>query len=300
MGNTTNQKARILNNIMTSTQEEISSTCSAKCDTSADNNVVIVAGRTKGVRIEAKCTASADCIMSDQVISTIENTLASAVTQDAKSVTDLFNDGIFTNKMDSSVNIKTTIANNTTQIMQSTCQSTATGSASNNFVYVTPTGSSRKEVYISTETDAQSSCTMTNLAKSLTQNQVSNNVDQKSRNIGMFAYIFMVILAIVVVGGVVLIILGATGVLGSAFKGSGTGKPGETTKPGAPGATPGTPDASGGGLLNDVEKLATGANGGGQGGIAGEIQQLAGGATSGAGGGGGLAAIAEEAAEVAV
>jgi len=170
--------------------------------------------------------------MSDQVISTIEDTLASAVTQNAKSITDLFNDGVFTNKVNNGVNIKNTLASNTTQIMQSTCQSTAAGSASNNFVYVTPTGSSRKEVLISASSNVNASCTMTNLAKSLTQNQVSNNADQKARNIGMFAYIFMVLLAIVVIGGVVLVLLAATGVLGSAFKGSGSGDSDEGKKPG--------------------------------------------------------------------
>lgn len=227
MGNTVDQSASILTQNTTTSAQTLVNTCSADCIADASGNTLIITGRTKNININAKCTANTSCTMTNQVQSTVTNMIDNSVSQQTKAVTDFFND-FMSNHIDQKIDITSILTNNLTQITQNTCQASASTQANQNFIYVGSTGTTGN-VNISADSDVHASCTMNNLAKAQTQNTVTNRTNQFSKTLGMIAVIFVAILGILLIGGLVLILLMATGVLGSSMKGGGSG--GKTPEP---------------------------------------------------------------------
>jgi hypothetical protein len=276
MGNTIDQKINLNNNSVDNLVNTSTLTCSANCVATNTGNTFIITGKTGNINIDATCTADANCMMSAAVQTTVEQTLSNAVGQEAKMVTDLFND-FASSKIDNTQDITNSMINNTTQITEIACQSSATTTVSNNFVYVKgQTGN----INLDANGSANSSCTMKNLAKIQTHSKISNNLLQKDKKIGMFAIIFIALISIVMIGGIIFVLLISTGVLKGMTSGGGGGK-------------------------NDFNKMDMGANSkqdealkleeelqGEEGGVAG-LGGLLGEAEEGAGGLGGLVGEAE-------
>lgn len=257
-GTQTTQHQKILTDLTTNTEDYIQSSCTGSCGPTVTNTEIIVAGKQGNVSIVAKCNVNSNCMMTNQAITTVDSIVANALTQDSNTITGIFGGALIPVKVTNTTNIKTTIANNISQITESTCQASSSANISNTLVYVEPTGS-QGNFTIDASSDVNATCTMNNLSKIQIQNSVNNSSNQTAKNKSLLAIIFMVLLVCVLVGGIILILLMATGVLKGAMGESGGPK--EEGGAGVPGEKGGKGEGGkggggGGGLVEDVGEVA--------------------------------------------
>lgn len=213
ISNNINLQTQITNNFL----QESMQTCSAHCDGNASGNVIIIGGHAGNVDISARCTASASCIMTNQADSAVKNVITNITNQEITTVTDFLGDLSF-NDISNNVNINNTIANYITQITTQTCNSVSNVNANDNFIFV-QSGGSAGNFSISAEGNASASCAMSNMSKIQAYNQVQNSVSQSATEIGMFAMIFIAIIAILLIGGIIFLMMFSRGSTGQTFDG---------------------------------------------------------------------------------
>lgn len=258
-GTQTTQRQKILTDFTTSTKEEINTQCSAVCQTDVSDVYVSIAGPTKSLTISATCNTNASCLMTNQTVATVQSILSNALSQDSTTISGIFGGALLPVKTSETVNITSTITNNITQITESTCQASSTADVNNVVVYVAPTGSAGK-LYIGSNSNANSTCTMNNLAKIQLQNQVNNKSAIKAKTKSLLSVIFTTLMVVVLIGGIIILLLISSGFLKGTFGGGGDGNagPAEGAQAGGKG---GAAPAQGGqaqpGLLQQLNQLAS-------------------------------------------
>lgn len=257
-GTQTTQRQKILTDFTTSTQEEIKTQCSAVCQTDVSDVYVSIAGPTKSLTISATCNTNASCLMTNQTVATVQSILSNALSQDSTTISGIFGGALLPVKTNENVNITSTITNNITQITESTCQASSTADVNNVVVYVAPTGSTGK-LYIGSNSNANSTCTMNNLAKIQLQNQVNNKSAIKAKTKSLLSVIFTTLMVVVLIGGIIILLLISSGFLKGAFGGGGDGNagPAEGASNGKGGAAPAQGGQGQPGLLQQLNQLTS-------------------------------------------
>src|SRR4029077_13521728 len=92
MGSAITNNVNIQNQITNDFLQESMQSCSATCSASANNNTIIVAGNVGNITIEAICSASASCVMTNSADATVTNVISNQISQSATAVTDFMGD----------------------------------------------------------------------------------------------------------------------------------------------------------------------------------------------------------------
>lgn len=257
-GTQTTQRQKILTDFTTSTKEEINTQCSAICQTDVSNVFISLGANTKSLTISATCNTNASCLMTNQTVATVQSIISNALSQDSSTISGIFGGALLPVKTNETVNITSTITNNITQITESTCQASSTADVNNVVVYVAPTGSTGK-LYIGTNSSANSTCTMNNLAKIQLQNQVNNKSAIKAKTKSLLSVIFTTLMVVVLIGGIIILLLISTGFLKGTFGGGGDGNagPAEGASNGKGGAAPAQGGQGQPGLLQQLNQLTS-------------------------------------------
>lgn len=213
--NIANIQQSFINNITQVDQQN----CIATVSSSANNNVVIInganiSGNFTGIADTTKTDAS--CLMVSSMENSISNILNATLQQTNTAETDWFNGFQFTSDTNS-FNIVQSVTNNINQINEATCSASTIQSANNNYVYVTDATIGGNFVGVTESTSANANCSMTNIIKNSTYNQVQANATQSNVIKGMFVAMigaFAVIFVIIAIGVVVLYSRGTKGNVG--------------------------------------------------------------------------------------
>lgn len=183
--------------------------CINWASSSSSNNSVIINNSTVGdIDIIASGTTDMTCAVNQGLQASLANQISSIAKQQSKQSTDIFNDFTFNGFIGVSSQIQT-MYNNITNVSSTTCGSTSQSIANNN--YVTVNNSSAGNVYISSDANATSTCTLNNIVVMEAINTLLATTDNTSTNRGMFvaiAYVIaMVIVAIIVVIVIAVVII---------------------------------------------------------------------------------------------
>lgn len=227
MGTDVSNTVGIQNNFTNSFTQNLSQTCSADCNITIDNNQIFVGSGTSvgDITISAGdgCQAEATCSMTQSANITISNLINSMIDQEITSVTDMFGD-FQSSELQNNANVNNYINNYVTQISSQSCQANSSVSVSDNTIYV-GSGSSAGNLTITGGggSSATASCAMTNMAKASAYNQATTTSTQKGTAIGMFAMFGVALMALLLIGGIIIVVMIATGSLGLIFGGKGKG-----------------------------------------------------------------------------
>lgn len=219
MASGTSNNATVQQNFMNNITQQDQQNCIASTVNSANNNVIIVNGANiKGNFTGVSVTTSTDasCLMTSNMEDSISNILQATLSQTNTSETDWFNGFQFTADTNS-FNVSQSVTNNITQINETTCAANTTVSASNNYIYVTNATVGGNFVGVTSNANATANCSMTNMMKNATYNQVQSNSSQSNTIEGMFVAIFAAfaaIIGLVVIGVIILFATGSIGYVG--------------------------------------------------------------------------------------
>lgn len=210
--NQVNINTQITNDMLQSTTQ----ICNADCKASANNNTIIISGATinGSIGINARCTASAACAMSNASNAAVNNIIQNIIDQETTSVSDIMGD-LSWEDINNEVNINTSLSNYITQITSQTCNATADVQANDNFFYVGQGGTSTSDgkttingdIFISAEGNATANCSMSNISKLQAYNESQNSVTQSITNVGMFAAIGLMVAVVVLIGGLIYLMM---------------------------------------------------------------------------------------------
>lgn len=187
-----------MNNVTQKTQMK----CSNSVKASANDNIVIIDGSKIGgdvTGVTNQVSTDASCLMTATMDNNIENILNSLSKQKFKSQNDLFNGfqwGISTNISD----VKQSITNNISQILNSTCSNDTESSANNNYVYLKDSTVKGNFVGVTNKTNSSFNCAMTNMMKNATYNKAHADNNQVIKTKGVMATAMAVIAIIIVCG----------------------------------------------------------------------------------------------------
>lgn len=194
---------RILNNTKTS--------CEYRINDSINNVTVIVeGGSVENINIKNVANINgASCIMSTYQESEIQNILQDMIKQTDTAVSGLVPSFNFINQH---VKINQLIENSISQIQESSCNFVAESNINN--VYVVLQNTNGKDVNIGSETTiGNSSCSMDNVSKASTYNQITNDVTQKAsiKSLGGAIIVFIIICIIIFIIIMVVMNMGGKG-----------------------------------------------------------------------------------------
>lgn len=207
-----------MNNITQLSQQ----TCSATAVDEQSGNVIIVTGSTiRGdfTGVSATVAADASCSMTSSMQNSVSNILGATLDQTNIADTGLFQ-GWFAPDQESEFDINQSVVNNITQINESTCAANTVTSKSNNYIYIANTDIRGDFIGVSTESEANASCSMNNMMKNETYNQAQADTSQGNKMQSIFTAILgtvAVIIGLVVIGVILLFALGAIGTVGAGL-----------------------------------------------------------------------------------
>ena len=222
MSNDVDQKAIITTQSVNNLQTSITNTCTATCNAPTDNTTIIIQkGKAGNISVGSTCKVNAKCTISASTQQAVANKIGLAVSQTAKAVTDILNDGVIS-KTHLNEDLTTNLINNTTQLMESTCQASSSQSTNGTFVYVA--GGTIGNLNIGATGSVSADCTMKNLGKMNASSQANINANTSSKNEGMIAAIVIAMVSIILIGGIIILLIVSTGALKGMVGGGGGGK----------------------------------------------------------------------------
>ena len=199
--NTVNANQRIVNSVLQASKQK----CDAKCQNLISGITIIAGPGTGDINIKQECKlTNISCIMRTQLNSQIENILDAMVKQTATQA------GLFPAWGDASntMNLYQQIENSITQTMDSACLFEASSTVTGAYFYVV----GERNVNLSQSgIITNASCNMDNLAKAVTYNEISADVDQTATVSSIFTLIAIVVIICIVVAGIVAITFILTG-----------------------------------------------------------------------------------------
>lgn len=222
MSNDVSQKTSIVTDSVNSLTSSISNVCSASCQAPTSNTSIIITDSNVGdITVGSTCKVDAKCTITASVQQAVATKIGITSTQATKVITDLFNDGAFT-KTKLNQDLTTSIINNTTQIMETTCQASSSQATTGTFVYVK--NSKAGNIAIGSTGSVSANCTMQNLGKMTSSTKGKIGASQNLKQEGMIAAIVIAMVSILMIGGIIVLLLVSTGVLKGMTGGGGGGK----------------------------------------------------------------------------
>jgi hypothetical protein len=198
------------------------SSCIATVDVSSGGNIIIIDGSHIGGNVIGsvqKISTDASCIMSNSNDANVQNILESMSSQTNSGQNGLFD---FLSKLTGSTlknqtDITQAISNNIAQINTATCSSNIISSTLPNYIYVKKAFVGGSVIGSTTDASATSSCTINNGSSAIVYNQELSKNDQTNKNKSLFFTIviaFTVIMILIIVGVIILFATGAIGSIG--------------------------------------------------------------------------------------
>lgn len=237
MGNFNSNTAKLTQEVTNNILQSQSSSCNVENVTNTSGNVIITTGSSVGQFVGINVgqqNANASCLISNSMDSQIATILESQLEQSIDSATDIFS-FLSINKAKNNIDLRQAIANNITQIANSTCQAKNIVNTTNNYVVAVDTNTKGFIGVNIGASDANASCTMNNLSKLVVYNQQQGNVKQETETKGTFATfasMFAMFGVILVLGIVLVIVLFSTGAFSSILGGAKGGSSGSTSSGG--------------------------------------------------------------------
>ncbi len=222
MGSNNSVQAKItaqsINNLTTS----MSTTCAASFGGGTNNtSIVATNSNIRTLSVGSTCKVDSRCTIASSVQQAVSNKIGLSVDQDVKAITDLFNDGAFTKTL-LQEDLTTNLINNTTQLMETTCQASSSQETNNTFIYLN--NDSIKTLNVGATGSVSADCTMKNLCKMNSSTSTKIKASQRLKSEGMIAAIVIAVVSIVMIGGLIVLLLVSTGVLKGMTSGGGGGK----------------------------------------------------------------------------
>lgn len=222
--NSTRIRERVQNNFFSNTDNR----CFSQVNEDITGNTLNLTGNFNDIDVfSISGEQSTSCTINQQITQSVTNILQAQAQQQAKTTTDIFNDGVLFSSAVNSTDLQQSITNNITNINANTCNSTITNSISNNTMSLA--GSSNQLRAFNIDTDPNATCAINNLVSQEGFNSQQGSTDQDAENIGLFASVITAIVVVIVVGIVLIVLVFTGGRLASAFfssSGSGAGAAG--------------------------------------------------------------------------
>lgn len=195
MGSSDEQFSNVANSIVNSSLEGIANYCSISCNDNISNLDVVLVGGNDTVNINQSCSIiGAECLIKNIMNSQIDNLVSNILnqTQSDRSIFDLL--GPSTSE---TVNITNALKNQVSQLISNSCNISSNNNITNVSVFaqdanldlnISQTGSVNK-----------SQCIMDTVSKLLINNDIKNNIDQKTSGLSLGGFIGIIILVAIVI-----------------------------------------------------------------------------------------------------
>lgn len=229
MGNSSSNVNKMTQEFYNNILQDSSTICDQNCDQKESGNVVVGIGvDADAVGISQKCNVDAQCVLTNELSNIIQNT-ATAQASQSNDTTQSMVSFTFSNVKNSN-QINQGYNNYITQMMTASCQANANEIQSNNIVFVK--NSNVGVIGLSQDANLVTNCYLNNLAKSTTQNTAAATVDQTNKIRSAFAMIVVSIAAILIIGGIIVVLVLFVPSLGAGGGGGGgEGKDGKKKDP---------------------------------------------------------------------
>lgn len=199
--NTFNTKQTVQNEFLAQSNQQ----CISKATGTVENTTIILNNSVVGdITIESKGNADLNCILNQQIDSSITSQFVAQSQQLTENSTDMFNDFAL-NAGFNTATVNQSIYNNITTITNSTCAATSEQLVSNTLIQAnyTTTG----DVGITADSSSSGTCTLNNVISMEAFNQGTASADQELTNEGMFVAILTSLVGMVIIIAIIIVII---------------------------------------------------------------------------------------------
>jgi hypothetical protein len=184
------------NNILNSSNSQCISTCSIY----NGGNTIIIDGTTIQGNIEFNqtCNLQQSCVINSTLDTQVESILDSLSKQTSVTTRGLFD--ILGSSSTQENDVRQSLTTNISNLINSTCQSTADITNANNFVYLN-NSNVQGSLQFNQTADVVSACTLNNMSRVVAQNKLTASNDQSAKILGStgLLLILLAIIAIIVI-----------------------------------------------------------------------------------------------------
>lgn len=195
MGSSDEQFSNIANSVVNSSLEGVANYCSITCNDNISNLDFVIVGGNDTVNINQSCSiVGSECLIKNIMSSQIDTLISNIVNQSQsdRSIFDLL--GPSTSE---TTNITNAIKNQVSQLITNTCSISDSKTISNVSVF---SQDANLNLNISqTGSVNNSQCIMDTVSKLLINNDIKNNVDQKTSGLSLAGFIGIIILVCIIV-----------------------------------------------------------------------------------------------------
>ena len=203
MGNDQSNTASLVQNIENKAFSASDTECIAFQSNIISGDTIDIPTVGGNVEVIQKGTASASCIINQNLDSQVQNIMSSIANQENSTVGSWISSFPF-NKQNNSISVKQNITNQITQVMEAMCQGTQENLIQDTTIIGKQAGGN---FVLSQEGNAQANCTINNTAKIEIFNKETSKTSQGNKTTSLFALIFIAIIAIVIIGAIIAIIV---------------------------------------------------------------------------------------------
>lgn len=203
MGSVNSNQSTVNQTIANSILQTATIGCAATCENIDSGNVTVIIGGNYGnITFSQKCTADATCVIDNALNSSVDNILASTLSQEAVS------SGLAGRLYSGNTNladIKQTIKNTIVQNTDIQCSGSSTNIRTGNLVYLQDV--TAQNLAFTQEGNALAQCYISNLSKLDLTNSARSTVDQKAKDTGIDLFAIFGIIAAVIIAIIIFILL---------------------------------------------------------------------------------------------
>ena len=198
------------NNILNSSNAQ----CISECTLYNGGNTIIIDGTTiqGNVEFNQTCNLNQQCVINSTLDTQVQSILDSLSKQTSVTTRGLFD--ILGSSSTQSNDVRQTLTTNISNLINSTCRSTANIVNENNFVYLN-NSTVEGSLQFNQSADVLSACTLNNMSRVQVQNQLQASNEQSAKILGSTGLLIILLIIIVILIVVVFLI--------NKFKGKGGG-----------------------------------------------------------------------------
>jgi hypothetical protein len=195
MGGQDEQFSNVANSIVNSSLESIANYCSITCNDNISNLDVVLVGGNDTININQSCSIiGAECLIKNLMNTQIDNLVSNLINQQQadRSIFDLL--GPSTSE---TVNVTNALKNQMSQLISNTCSISSNNTISNVAVFAQDANLNLNISQTGSVNNTQ--CIMDTVSKILINNDIKNNVSQKTSGLSLGGFIGIIILVVIII-----------------------------------------------------------------------------------------------------
>jgi len=185
MGSNQSSTIKVTEKVRNDLINRADSSCESVCSQSQIGNIIVVDGVAQDIEISQSCKATSSCIIKNSLNASVQSIIDTLINSDQDFQGSPFS--LTWNSQRTRAENELILENKITNIMSASCNSSVNQMQSDNIIYVKGVAGN---VALTQDGNAKSNCTIDNIAKMQSYNDIAKDVSNSQNRKGLFGALF--------------------------------------------------------------------------------------------------------------